>query len=205
MFNANIFNIFTSLKGRACVNKHLLKFWRVYDYLYQHVTRIQYVDKKNGNVFRVVFCKYHGQKLITDDGVEVYNGDSIIKLHLYNYKLSKSLSGIENNTKLALTTLRLVKESLPGLAKYIENNPKGKKANVIVGTTFLHRGVYRLGFNVAYVPNKMKYKIKNNYLKLLLVVVHPDGLARLNYRKETLNLKRVYISKKKLISKYIQE
>lgn len=184
------------------MNNQFLILWKIFDTFYQRLTRIEYVDEKNGNIFRVVFCKYHGQKLITNDDVEIVNGDLIVKLHLYNYKLTRSLYGIENETKLALTTLRLVRESLPGLAKYIECNPKGEKVNAIIGTTLLHRGVNKLGFNVEYVPNKIRYKIKNKYLKLLLAAIHPNGIKRLDCRKDVLNLKWVYISKDELLKRY---
>lgn len=178
------------------------KAWEIYDYLYQHLKRLEYVDKKNGNIFRVVFCKYSGPKLVTSDGVEICNGDYIIKLHICNWNLSKTLRGINDGTKMAFTTLRLAKKSLPGLVQYIENHPKGKQANVVIGTTLLHRGVKRLGFNVAYVPDRISYKIKNAYLKLMLVITHPDGLKRLNHRAEELVMKRVYISKNELVSRY---
>ncbi len=180
----------------------MITAWKICDLLYQRIARLEYVDKKNGNIFRVVFCKYTGPKLVTSDGVEICNGDYIIKLHICNWNLSNALKGINDGTKLAFTTLRLVKKSLPGLVQYIENHPKGKQTNVIIGTTLLHRGVKRLGFNVAYVPNKIRYKIKNNYLKFMLVIIHPDGLKRLNRRPEELVMKRVYISKNELISRY---
>jgi len=187
------------------VNAGLLEAWRVWDFIYQHLTRLEYVDKKNGNIFRIVFCKYKGPQLITRDGLEINNGDYIVKLHIHNFKLTKMLKGITNETRLGLTTLKIVKASLPQLAIYIEHHPRGDQVKAVIGTTFLHRGVDKLGFDVACVPTSIKFKIKNKYLKLLLFFIHPNGLKRLKTKSNELFLKRVYISKESLCNHYVQE
>lgn len=184
------------------LNAGLLEAWRVLDFIYQHLNRLEYVDKENGNIFRIVFCKYRGSKLVTRDGIEINKGDYIIKLHIHNLKLTKMLKGINNEARLGLTTLKIVRASLPQLAIFITQHPKGKEAKAIVGTTFLHRGVDKLGFDVANVPVSIKIKIKNRYLKLLLSLIHPNGLARLKTKSNELILKRVYISKEFLLNKY---
>lgn len=184
------------------MNAELFNIWIVFDFFYQHLTRLEYVDKKNGNIFRVVFCKYHGPKLTTKDGVEINNGDPIVKLHIHNVGLTKQLKGIKNDTRLGLKTLRIVKDSLPQLALYIDSHPKGKDAKAIIGTTFLHRGVKKLGFEVADVPDSLKFKVKNLYLKFMLFLIHPNGLKRLKIKPQELLLKRVYLSKKQLLTRY---
>jgi len=177
------------------LNSGLFEFWRVWDSVYQHMTRLEYVDKKNDNIFRVVFCKYHGPDLKTREGFIIHNGDPIVKLHLYNWKLTQRLKGIKNENKLGLTTLRMVKGSLPTLAKYVQNHPKGKEAKALIGTTFLHRGVERLGFDVEEVPDNLIFKWKNTLLLILLFTIHPNGRARLKTRPEELYIKRVFMSK----------
>jgi len=184
------------------VNAGLFQAWRVLDYIYQHITRLEYVDKENGNIFRVVFCKYRGPQLETKDGVIIRQGDPIVKLHIHNLRLSSMLKGIENEARLGLKTLRIVKASMPELARYIEKHPKGQQVKAIVGTTFLHRGVKKLGFDVARVPSTLKFRWKNVYLKFLLFMIHPNGKERLKTRPEELNIKRVFISKQHLIHRY---
>lgn len=186
------------------MNAVLLEAWRVWDFIYQHFTRLEYVDKKNGNIFRIVFCKYKGPQLVTRDGVEINYGDYIVKLHIHNLKLTKMLKGITDETRLGLNTLKIVKSSLPELALYIERNPKREDVKAIIGTTFLHRGVNKLGFDVACVPASIKFKIKNEYLKLLLSLIHPNGLNRLKTKPNELYLKRVYMSKESLFNYYAQ-
>ncbi len=184
------------------MNPGLLEIWRILDFMYQHITRLEYVNKKHGNIFRVVFCKYRGPKLTTRDGVEINHGDKIVKLHIYNWKLTKMLKGINNEARLGIKTLKIVKESLPSLAIYIKDHPQGKDVKAVIGTTFLHRGVHRLGFDVEPVPNTLKFHIKNNYLKLMLYLIHPNGLKRLKSKPEELMLKRVYFSKEYLLNRY---
>ncbi len=166
------------------------------------MTRLEYVDKKNNNIFRVVFCKYRGPDLVTRDGFTIHHGDQIVKLHIYNWKLSQMLKGIKNENRLGLTTLRIVKSSLPTLAEYVQDHPKGEQAKAVIGTTFLHRGVHRLGFDVESVPNNLKFKWKNAYLRFLLFFIHPNGKARLKTRPEELFIKRVYMSKDQLFQLY---
>jgi len=184
------------------VNAGFLEVWRVWDFVYQHITRLEFVDRENGNIFRVVFCKYRGSDLITQDGVMIHNGDRIVKLHIYNWKLAYMLKDIHDETRLGLTTLRVVKKSLPTLAEYINEHPKGQHIKGIVGTTFLHRGVRKLGFNVYPVPNTPKFKWKRVYLKIMLSLIHPSGKERLKTRSEKLIIKRVYMSKNELMNRY---
>ncbi|MFV9510846.1 YkoP family protein [Tepidibacillus sp. LV47] len=184
------------------MNAGLFELWRVLDFIYQHITRLEYVDKKS-NIFRVVFCKYRGPDLITRDGVIIHHGDPIVKLHIYNWKLTKMLKGITNETRLGLTTLRIVKDSLPTLADYIYNHPKGENVKALVGTTFLHRGIHHLGFDVDKVPNTLKFKWKEQYLRLILYIIHPNGKERLKLRSEELVPKRVYMSKDQLFKRYL--
>lgn len=191
------------MKGEEyLVNAGLLELWRIWDFIYQHITRLEYVDKENENIFRVVFCKYRGPKLVTRDGVEINHGDKIVKLHIHNWRLTKSLKGIKNEARLGIKTLKIVRGSLPELAIYIDNHPDGKDVKAIVGTTFLHRGVDKLGFDVKKVPDSLKFKIKNRYLKFMLLLIHPNGMKRLKVRTEELTLKRVYISKQYLLNRY---
>lgn len=186
------------------MNAGMLGAWKVLDFIYQHLSRLEYVDKKNGNIFRIVFCKYRGRKLVTRDGIEINNGDYIVKLHIHNLKLTKMLKGITNEARLGLTTLKIVKSSLPQLAIYIDRHPKGERVKAVIGTTFLHRGVNKLGFDVECVPSSIKFKIKNQYLKLLLFLIHPNGSERLKVKSKELFLKRVYISKESLLNHYYE-
>lgn len=184
------------------MNAGLLEAWRIWDFIYQHITRIEYVDKTNGNIFRVVFCKYNGPTLKTRDGIEINDGDPIVKLHIYNWKLTNSLKGIKSEARLGLKTLKIVRDSLPQLAVYVEEHSKGKNVKAIIGTTFLHRGVNGLGFDVEQVPDTLKFKWKNFYLKFLLSLIHPNGAKRLKTGTEELNLKRVYMSRNQLLNRY---
>ncbi|GBF10983.1 MULTISPECIES: YkoP family protein [Tepidibacillus] len=184
------------------MNAGLLQAWRAFDFIYQHMTRLEYVDKENGNIFRVVFCKYHGPDLVTRDGTHISKGDPIVKLHIHNWGLANRLQGINNEARLGLITFRIVKDSLPTLATYIEHHPKGNAVKAVIGTTFLHRGVNRLGFDVHPVPDLLRFRIKNQYLKLILFLIHPNGIKRLKRKPEELVLKRVYISKNHLLNQY---
>ena len=140
--------------------------------------------------------------MVTRDGVVLQRGDLFVKLHIHNWLLTKELSGVANEAKLGIKTLRLVQKSLPGLAEYLAMHPKSQQVKVIVGTSFLHRGVKKLGFDVFPVPNNWVFRWKRFYLKILLSLLHPQGRQRLHKNPAELTIKRIYISCKHLRTRY---
>lgn len=180
----------------------LLLTWQIWDQIYQHCSRLQYVDKENA-IFRVVLLRYHGNSLPTRDGTVISNGDTIIKLHIHNCRLVSQLEGATNPARLGLVLRREVLNSLPYLAEFVLEHPQYQDIKGIVGTTMLHRGVKTLGFDVMDVPETPFYVYKNWYLKLMMQLMHPDGRERIKGKEEQLKVKRVYISKEELIRRYL--
>jgi hypothetical protein len=186
----------------------LLTAWRIWDQIYYHCTRLKYVDKENRNLFRVVVKRYGGEPLVTSDGVSLKKGDWYAKLHLHNCLFAQmireqSLEGIS----LALFTVNSIRGSLPALARYVANHPRSQEIQVLLGTTFLHRGAQRLGFDVADMVCSRHYlRFKSWFFKMILVNCHPDGFRRLQDQGQGHQLvpKRVYISKEKFFQRYLQ-
>ncbi|GAA5344639.1 hypothetical protein CLV97_105133 [Planifilum fimeticola] len=183
----------------------LLTAWRIWDQIYYHCTRLKYVDKENRNLFRVVVKRYSGEPLVTSDGVSLKKGDWYAKLHLHNCLFAQmireqSLDGIS----LALFTVNSIRGSLPALARYVANHPRSEEIQVLLGTTFLHRGARRLGFDVSDMvcsPYYLRYK--SWLFKLILANCHPDGWRRLQEAGHQLVPKRVYISKEEFFKRYL--
>ena len=112
----------------------------------------------------------------------------------------QSLEGIP----LALFTVNSIRESLPALARYVANHPRSEEIQVLLGTTFLHRGARRLGFDVSdMVCGPFYLRYKSWLFKLILANCHPDGWRRLKEVGHHLVPKRVYISKEKFFEQYL--
>lgn len=184
------------------MNIALLQLWRIWDHIYYHSTRLQYIDKNN-NLFRIVLLPYWGNRLVTKSGHEINKNDLVIKLHIHNFRLAEMIYEKKGAKALGILLLREVRNSMPGLAQFVANHPMADRIKGIVGTTFLHRGVEKLGFTTSEPINTGIYRLKSLYLKWMMRLMHPDGKKRLeSSAQEKLVIKRVFISKEELLDLY---
>ncbi|SMO49439.1 YkoP family protein [Melghirimyces algeriensis] len=182
-----------------------LTAWRWVDKIYYGITRLQYVDQSNQNLFRIVIKPYRGEPLKTRDGVWLKKGDWYAKLHLHNLRIAQLLrentehhSGIRDE----LLIIREIRKSFPALTEYLEHHPHGKSVHVLLGTTFLYHGSKRLGFDVQELPSAFRAWMKSLFLQCILLCCHPQGWRRLQQQKDKWIPKRVFISKEQLNQRY---
>lgn len=185
------------------MNISLLNLWRVWDVIYYHTTRLQYIDKKT-NLFRIVWKPFWGDTLVTKNGSVINKNDIVLKLHIHNFRLAEIIYKKRDTKALGILLLREVRNSMPGLARYVAHHPNSDQISGVVGTTFLHRGVEKLGFSTTNPIESKVYQIKSMYLKWMLWFMHPDGKSRLGDQKDKLTIKRVYISKQELLDLYLK-
>ncbi|MDA8353255.1 MAG: hypothetical protein M0Z65_08765 [Firmicutes bacterium] len=187
----------------------LLSVWRWIDKFYYRLTRLQYVDESGQNLFRVVVKPYRGETLITRDGVRLEKGDLYAKLHLHNFRIAQLLterSKADGHGGIVeeLLVLRQIRRSFPALARYLEGHPQGPEIHVLLGTTFLHRGAGRLGFDVQTLPGRLRPLLKSFFLKWILVCCHPQGWGRISEHRHHLVPKRVFISKEQFNQQHMR-
>ncbi|GGE23221.1 hypothetical protein GCM10011571_26640 [Marinithermofilum abyssi] len=186
----------------------LLTAWGIWDRIYYRLSRLQYVDKQSGNLFRVVVKRYSGEPLPGIEGVLLKKGDLYAKLHLHNYRIARILEETvrkdpqSSETKWALIILNLVRQSVPALADYVARHPRVGEIQALVGTTFLHRGAERFGFQLADLPDSWYARFKTQFFKVIVYCCHPKGWQRLRLQGHHLTPKRVYISKEQLLQRY---
>lgn len=184
------------------MRRGLLSVWWIWDKLYYLCSRLQYVDKQNGNLFRVVIKRYRGEPIATSDGVILKKGDWYAKLHLHNYRLACILQGVQGELQVALTALNGIRHSLPALADFLARHPRANEIQILMGTTFLHRGATRLGFDVQELSNPFRRWYKAQFFKVILMYCHPEGFKRLSRLQMQLIPNYVYISKGRLFQRY---
>jgi hypothetical protein len=184
------------------VNAGWLTAWKCWDSVYYQLTRLQYVDKESGNIFRIVVLTYEGQPILTSDGVLIEKGDTIARLHIHNCHLAHMLMGVSNENRMVLIVLREIRKSLPRLAQVLMHHPRFPEIKGLIGTTMLHRGAKPLGFDVAEMEKGFYQRFKTVFLKFMLMLLHPEGLDRLKRKPEQLVPKKVYISAKELLRRY---
>lgn len=184
------------------MNGGLLTAWRLWDSIYYQLTRLQYVDKASGNIFRIVVLQYKGRPLETSDGITIQSGDYIARLHIHNCKLAQMLKGIDDENRMVLIVLREIRKSLPRLAQVLVHHPQYPEIKGLVGTTMLYRGARPLGFDVADMESGWYQQFKTVILKLMLFFFHPEGMNRFKRKPEFLIPKKVYISVDELMRRY---
>jgi len=138
----------------------LLYFWNIIDPFYYLFTRLTYINKKNGNIFRVRKTTYLGYNVKLSDGTQISHRDLLIKIHLHNVRLVGDMRKIQSDFKKGTYIYRAIKQSLPDLAKYIYEHPEQNKIKGIIGITTLHRGCEKLGFEPKPLKNKLYRKMK---------------------------------------------
>lgn len=180
----------------------ILSLWGLWDSIYQACSRLEYVEKGK-NIFRVVILRYRGENLTTVNEQVIESGHLIVKLHIHNYLFAYLCKEIKSDTRMILLLRRKIIESLPPLAAYLAKHPRVHEIKGIVGTTMLHKGVEPLGFSISDVPMTKYFRYKRWYLRLMLRIIHPDGMRRLETFDKTIPLKRVYMSKEELLNRYL--
>lgn len=184
------------------LNAALLQVWQTFDQWYQQMMKLQPVNPAEENLFRVQILRYSGQPLQTSDGGVIEEGDLICKIHLHNCLLMQKLKGITHQNRLGLYTLKEIRRSLPGLARFVRTHPDEALIKGIVGTTILYRGASQLGFSIAEMPPNFYNQMKNGYLLWMLWLCHPEGRRRLQRNPEKLRVKQLFMTKEQLYQKY---
>ena len=169
--------------------------WEKWEYYYARKRRVERIDATN--IFRLEKSTYDGPNLYAEDGkLLAKKGDPVAEIHLDNIRLQAK--GLDMQ-KTALKVMHQIRESLPGLARYVAEDPTYDDIKVFVSQTLLHRGVKRFGFTVQDLPDTRKGREIAWLQKMIMRIYHPAGKNRKNERLGNKTM-LVWISKEKLIA-----
>ena len=186
------------------MNRLGLTLWRLCDPVYRWARRFDFEDIGGTNVFRIRVRRFKGPDFVLPNGEALRRGEWVGILHLYNVRIQELLKGIRSENRRTLLMAREAKGSLPGLAQFVRDDPRGQRIKALIGVTLLNRGVEPLGFHVKPVPDTRWYRFRNWYMLRILSFCHPDGSQRLKRRRDALVLKRVILLKDELFRRYGQ-
>ncbi len=179
----------------------IIQTWSILDNLYYYCSRLQLVDLKEQNVFRVRLLTYRGPSISLEDGTVISPSDLLLKIHLHNCLLMKEMEHIQNDVKRAFYVYHRVEQSLPGLARYLASHPQQKEIKAVIGITVLTRGVKPLGFETIDIANPVYRTLKELFLIPMFIVLHPNGKWKC-LKKGHLTPKYLMMSKERLLDKY---
>ena len=134
----------------------------------------------------VMVRKYHGAHLVCEGGVCIRQGDWIGELHLDNAMVLELLQA-RGSDRAAMRVARMACESMRQISCAMEIHPQLMQVKALIGITLLHRGItHGLGFEQHELRSRVFRFLTAAYLRLLLSVMHPDGVKRIERRKERL-------------------
>jgi hypothetical protein len=155
------------------------------------------------NVFlNLRVCTYRGKTIQLDDGEEIRKGDRIAELHLDNELLFKMGISTQSCLQLAIQMIRSTEQLLPKISQLIISHPDYQNVKGLYGISIIHRGTRQFGFTVIDLPNGLFSHLTKVYLRILLFVVHPQGIQRVKTKTDLLIPKIIAMSTKELIRRY---
>jgi peptidoglycan/xylan/chitin deacetylase (PgdA/CDA1 family) len=184
----------------SSLRRVIFNFWQRWEQLFAWVKHLEVID--DTNIFRLVKTRYKGSALISQEGqIIAQEGDIVAEMHIDSLRVIGKGADIQT---VAVRALRQARDSLPGLAAYVRNNPKYKDIQVLVGLTLLNRGVKGLGFNVQDVPSTLFYRGIGFLQKINLRIYHPAKKVTRQKQLEGRS-KIVWISKEELLGRWLRE
>ncbi|EGW38441.1 polysaccharide deacetylase family protein [Desulfosporosinus sp. OT] len=169
------------------------RVWEKWEHYYAKRHSVERIDA--ANIFRLEKSMYGGPKLHAEDGqILAEKGDLVAEIHFDNIRLQAKGQDMQQT---ALKAMHQVRESLPGLARYVAQERTYDNIKVFVAQTLFHRGVKRFGFNVQDLPDTLKNRGIVWLQKMIMRVYHPAGKNRNNERLGNKTM-LVWISKEKL-------
>jgi len=156
----------------------VFRVWEKWEHYYARKHRVERVDATN--IFRLEKSAYDGPSLYAEDGALLAEkGDIVVELHLDNIRLQAKGRDVQ---KTGLKAMRQILDSLPGVARYVAENPTYDNIKVFATQTLLYRGVKGFGFTAQEIPDTLKSRGIAKLQKMIMRVYHPAGKNRRNDR-----------------------
>ncbi|OCT12282.1 hypothetical protein A8709_31095 [Paenibacillus pectinilyticus] len=178
----------------------LIYVWLKWEYVFHWLFKVHPIDPDNPILYSRI-RRYSGKPMRLECGEELLAGDQVVELHFNNKHLFQMFLQASSMIQFAVHVRRAMLLFLPSLSVYMKDHPDIKG---IYGITMIHRGSKQLGFTVNELPKGIFLTLCNAYLRLLMLVFHPQGLQRTK-RGNRLAPRLVAISAKELGKRYPTE
>ena len=186
---------------RAVPPRFVLIFWPVVDRFLRLIGHIRPLKADDSGIIRFSLRRYKGPTKVLNDGSEVKIGDTIIELHMNNdwFKRRRKL-----NLKISQSPWEILgcfEQDLRFLAQQVASGTF-EGAAALRGSTFLHTGARRLGFQVDELPDSLWKKGARFYMAGLMRIYNLRADETPKRRVRPLELEEIWLSKAALLSKY---
>jgi peptidoglycan/xylan/chitin deacetylase (PgdA/CDA1 family) len=169
----------------------VFRLWEAWEGLFGLLWRAE--DVVPGGVIRLTRAVYRGPRVVAPDGSVLRPGDRYVEVHFKNRELSEAGP---------VRGMRLLRRSLEGLARWLEDRPELSDVQFFAGITVLHRPAELFGFHAVDLPPGIGSWWAGAYRRLILRIYHREGGRRLQRGREDLVPKFTYITRRELLTRY---
>lgn len=149
----------------------MYRLWETWERFYARQMGIINID--DVNIYRINPIQYDGPDLVNEAGDLIAQaGDRVLELHVNSPRLQTAET---DPVRIAIGVLRQTKNSLPVLARYIQQQPEYQDIQVLVSKTLLNRGLKGLGFEVTELEDTLHNRWIGFMQRLILKVYHPQN------------------------------
>ncbi|HEX3015746.1 MAG TPA: polysaccharide deacetylase family protein [Desulfobacteria bacterium] len=172
----------------------LFRAWEKWEGLFARLNKVDHINATN--MLRLSKSIYKGPDIYAPDGsLLARTGDFVGEIHIDSGRLLRNHS---NERKRALLALKLAKQSLPELARYVVTTPKYHGIKVFLGLSLLSRGMSGLGFTIEDLPDTLSNRVVGLIQTMIMRVYNPTGKTKIDRRP-----KLVWISREQLLAKWL--
>jgi len=171
----------------------LQAIWGVWELGFERLNRIQRIGDVR-SLLRIGRVTYRGLPVTLKSGREVKPGDRVGELHFRNPQMA-ALG--------ALRAMARVERTMRDLALLIEADPRYRDLEVFFGISVVFRGPRRWGFEIQDMQfTRWRRFVAGSYLRWVMSVYHPQGLERLQHRREMLEPKGIFITREEILKRF---
>ena len=174
--------------------------WPVIDRLL--IMRYHIKPVRTDGIISVELRRYKGRPIMLGDGSKVKAGDTITELHLNSAWFRKRRKLSLAVSDLHWEVLHCFAKDLSYLAEQMVNGMFDSGITALHGSTLLHVGARRLGFQVEELPTTLWKKLAQFYLAGLMQIHHPLGKEKFKAMGKPLEVKGIWLSKAELLRRY---
>jgi hypothetical protein len=173
----------------------------VVDRLLRVIYHIRPLKADGSSIVSLDIRHYKGRTVALNDGSKVQTGDTIIELHLNNAWFRRRRK-LNIKAPQALREIRgCFEQDLRLLAQQVVNG-KFEGVAALHGSTLLHAGAKRVGFQVEELPDSFWKKGSRFYMAGLMQVYHLRENEMSGLREKPWELKEIWLSRAALLTRY---
>ncbi|MCC3375624.1 polysaccharide deacetylase family protein [Cohnella sp. REN36] len=180
------------------IKRAVVALWMQWERIFQWLFRLRAVG--DGKAFHYRVVKYGGPELLLKNGEALRRGDYVMEIHFVNKMMYEFGMTSRSEMHTAIRVIQAVKHALPEMASELANAPHGSEIKALYGVTMINRGAEGLGFESFDLPRGMFSFLTNWYLRLLTVIIHPDGRTRVKKHGERMTPRALIMRREVLLS-----